>query len=371
VPTLPAPATPRTAPAITRPRRHDPAWARVFLVIGVLLMLFSGTALIGAVIVNTRYGGAVNAGDLLPGGEKRSALNPNKSLNLLLSGIDARPESDEPVRSDSIILVHIPKGHDRAYLISLPRDLIVEIPASPPQRQRAGTDRLNAAFPYGADGGRGLEGGFQLMSRTISRLTGIEFDGAAVINFDGFRSVVAELGGVDMCLDHEIRSEHIGYDSKGKYRHPRDGGKPNVYPAGCQHLGAHEALDVVRQRKSLPDGDYGRQRNQQRFLKAILKQAKSKGVITDPRKADAVVRAAGKALTFDGKGISPVEWAWSLRNISESSLTMLKTPAKGVGVGDNYQGEELDPVGREMLRALADNRLEDFALAHPELINPG
>jgi hypothetical protein len=102
----------------------------------------------------------------------------------------------------------------------------------------------------------------------------------------------------------------------------------------------------------------------------MLQQAKSRDVITDPRKLDAVVRAAGQALMFDGNGVSPVEWAWSLRDISESSLVMIRTPAHGVGVGEGYLGEELDPVGTELFTALAENRVEDFVVAHPELVNP-
>jgi len=341
------------------------------VIFGSLLILLSGAVLIGWTALNARYSGAVDQQDLLPSAERRSELDPDRPLNLLLVGIDARPDSNEPVRGDSIIVVHIPKGHDRAYLLSLPRDLIVEIPASPPQRQRATREKLNGAFPYGADGGRGIQGGFQLLSRTIANLTGVTFDGAAVINFEGFRAVVRELGGVTMCLDHEIVSEHMGNGRDGRYLHPRDGGKPWVYSPGCHKLDDWQALDVVRQRKSLPDGDYGRQRNQQRFLKAMLQQATSRGVVTDPRKLDAVIRAAGKALTFDGQGISPAEWAFSLRRISENSLVMVKTPGHGVGQGDGYQGEELDPAGVELLGALRERQLDEFVLAHPELVNRG
>jgi polyisoprenyl-teichoic acid--peptidoglycan teichoic acid transferase len=372
VPTRSVTAPPHAdGPPATRPARsRDPLWARVALIFGALLILTSGSLLIGGVVLNARYGGAVDQQDLLPQDERRSQLDANRPLNLLLVGIDARPDNNtDPVRGDSIIIVHIPKGHDRAYLMSLPRDLIVDIPASPPQRPRASREKLNGAFPYGADGGRGIPGGFQLLSRTVSNLTGVDFDGAAVINFEGFRAVVRELGGVTMCLDQQIVSEHMGNGPDGKYLHPREGGKPWVYPAGCHKLDDWQALDVVRQRKSLPDGDYGRQRNQQKFLKAMLQQAKSRGVVTDPRKLDAVIRAAGKALTFDGNGVSPAEWAFALRGISEGSLVLVRTPGHGVGEGDAYQGEELDPAGVELIRALRDKRLDEFVVAHPELVN--
>jgi polyisoprenyl-teichoic acid--peptidoglycan teichoic acid transferase len=347
-------------------------WARLAVIFGSLLVLFSGTALIGGLILNARYSGSIDQKDLLPDGERRSSIDSNQPLNMVLVGIDARPESDEPVRGDTIIVVHIPKGHQRAYLLSLPRDLRVEIPASPPHRQRATRDRLNAAFPYGAEDNRGIEGGFQLLSRTITNLTGISPDAAAVINFDGFRAVVRELGGITMCLDHRIVSEHMGVARDGKsYQHPRDGGKPWVYEAGCRKFNDWEALDVVRQRKSLPDGDFGRQRNQQRFLKGMLQAAKSKGVVSDPRKLDAIVRAAGKALTFDGNNIAPAEWAFALRGIGEDSLVMLRTPTHSVGEGNNYLGEDLDPTAQDLFTALREDRIDEYIASHPEVVNPG
>jgi LCP family protein required for cell wall assembly len=352
-------------------RLRDPLWARFAIAAGLVLMLVSVVALAGGAVLSARYSGSVNQENLLPPAEdKRTEIDRARPLNLLLVGIDQRPDSPDPIRGDTIIVVHIPAGHDRAYLLSLPRDLRVEIPASPPQRERAGRDRINSAFPFGAENGGGLPGGFQLLSRTVTNLMGITFDGAAVINFDGFRSVVRELGGVTMCLDHRIVSEHMGDGPDGKYLHPRDGGRPWTYQPGCQKLDDQQSLDVVRQRKSLPDGDYGRQRNQQRFLKAMLQQAKSSGILTDPRRLDAVVRAAGAALTFDGQGVSPVDWAWSLRDLSETSLVMVRTPATSVGEGGGYLGEELDPLGTELFAALAAGTVDQFVAGHPEVINP-
>jgi polyisoprenyl-teichoic acid--peptidoglycan teichoic acid transferase len=361
------------APGAPRPpvRRRDPVWAYITIVVGVLLMVFSGTAIVGGAILNARYSNSVNQDDLLPKevSERRKEIDRDRPLNLLLVGIDARPNSTEPVRGDTIIVVHIPAGHNQAYLLSLPRDLRVEVPASPPERERAGRDRLNAAFPYGAEGGRGIKGGFQLLSRTVANLLGIRFDAGVMINFEGFQLVVRELGGVRMCLDERVVSEHNGTAPDGSWLPPDRGGEPWTFEPGCRDFNEFEALDVVRQRKSVTGGDYGRQKNQQRFLKAMLEKAKGKDVVTNPRKLDSVLRALGDTLFFDGNDISPAEWAWSLRNISEKSLVMIRTPAHGVGEGDNYLGEELDPVGEELFTAFGDGRIGEFVVNHPELIN--
>jgi LCP family protein required for cell wall assembly len=365
------PPLPQPTPPPRPGRRRDPLWARLVVVLGALLILFSGAALVGGAMLSARYDGAVHKDDLLaPDEERQSEIDPNRPLNMLLVGVDERPGSTDPARGDSIIMVHIPAGHKQAYLLSLPRDLIVEIPASPPGRKRATHEKLNGAYPYGVENFGGLAGGFQLLSRTIENLVNIKFDIAAVINFEGFRAVVRELGGVHMCLDHDVRSEHLGTGPDGQFLAPEDGGKPFFYPAGCHDLGDLQALDVVRQRKSLPNGDYDRQRNQQKFLKAVMQKATSEGIVSDPKKLDAIVRKVGAALTFDSAGISTAELAFSLRNIRENNLVMVRTPGHGVGVGNGYQGEELDPLGVELLSALGNGQLDTFVVAHPELVNP-
>src|SRR5207245_9056456 len=89
-------------------------------------------------------------------------------------------------RSDTMIIVHVPAGLDRAYLISIPRDLLVDIPPYPPTNFAGSHEKINGAFQYGQGGA----GGVQLVSATLTQLTGIRFDGAAVIDFDGFRKAV-------------------------------------------------------------------------------------------------------------------------------------------------------------------------------------
>ena len=95
-----------------------------------------------------------------------------------------------------------------------------------------------------------------------------------------------------------------------------------------------------------------------------------KEVVGDPKKLDAIIRKVGAALTFDSQGISPAELAFSLRNLREDDLVMVRTPGHGVGEGYNYQGEELDPMGAELLSALGNGQLDTFVVAHPELVSP-
>ncbi|WP_233625011.1 LCP family protein, partial [Actinoplanes sp. ATCC 53533] len=154
-------------------------------------------------------------------GKKRATLTGAK--NILLVGIDARKNqaSGTPIRSDSIILLHISADLRQGYLISLPRDSYVSIPAYDNGKMSwaGGKSKINAAFAYGSRGLNGPEAlsrGFELLTVTVKKVTGITPDAGAIIDFQGFRKVVEVLGRVCMYVDEDTTSIHIGRDRSGK-----------------------------------------------------------------------------------------------------------------------------------------------------------
>jgi polyisoprenyl-teichoic acid--peptidoglycan teichoic acid transferase len=264
---------------------------------------------------------------------------------------------------------------------ALPRDTRVAIPASPTTRYPGGADKLTAAFEFGYQNGGGRPGGFELLAKTIKNMSGISFNGGAIVNFDGFQALVKALGGVDMCIDEKVTSIHIGQDRHGHFAtpyrldaglnpHPVPGVTPQVYQPGCQHLQAWQALDYVRQRELVPDGDYGRQRHQQQFIKAVVKETTSKGVITDPAKLDTVIRSAGKLLTFDGGGISIEDWIFALKGVNGGGITMIKTNGGQFNPTTiNGQAfETLNPTSLQLLQSVRDDNVAAFVAAHPDWV---
>lgn len=358
-----------------------PRWARLCTVFGAVLMLLSGGVLVGYEALRMRYESAVGQGDLF--GDQAAGAKERKSdikgpLNILLVGIDPRNEKTPPL-ADSIMILHVPAGLDRAYLFSLPRDLRVQIPRFDKAGYRGGEDRLNAAMSYGsrvAGKNPSAVQGFELLSKTIVNYTGIKrFDAGAIVNFSGFQKIVDAMGGVEMYIEREVRSEHRQPD--GKHRKPNPNGEgyigpQAVYKKGTQRLNGWQALDYVRQRypkNGVPDGDYGRQRHQQQFLKAMADQALSVDVVGNPLKLDSVLRAAGKSLIFNGRGHSIADFAFALRNLNSSAIQTIKLPGRNIGTGSNYKGERLEPIAQEFFASLRDGTVDTFVLAHPELIN--
>ncbi|GLY05502.1 LCP family protein [Actinoplanes sp. NBRC 101535] len=367
-------------------KRRSPLWARLATVAGVILMITSGGVLTVKEVAFARLE-AVEAPDLI--GDPAAAAETEKTditgpVNVLLVGIDPRDDTTPPL-ADSIIVAHIPSTMDQAYIFSLPRDLYVDIPASTKSQYAGGRGKINGAMSLGSrvPGGKpSVTQGFQHLAKTVGQVTGIkDFDAGAIVNFGGFKSIVEAMGGVTMTIDQEIRSEHLKPNGKPRDRRPECAdhscshpyvGEQKVYKKGTYHLEAWEALDVVRQRYSLKNGDYDRQKNQQRFIRAITEQALSKDVVTNPSKLLKVLDAAGQSLTFSGGGHNIADWALAMRDVDPKNMVTISLPGGAVeSSSGDYLGERFTGPVDEFFTAVAKNDVPRFLLDNPGFVNTG
>lgn len=374
-------------------KRRSPLWARICVGIGAGVLLVSGGTLVTGQQLVSRYTGKVVDNRLLDPIEPKPAVaatvkaDINGPVNILLVGIDPRDDKTAPL-SDSILIAHIPRDRHSAYVFSIPRDLRVDIPAFEKSGTGAGREKINAAMAWGSRVGNGKYSeaqGFQLLAKTVSNVTGIKkFDAGAIVNFGGFQKIVEAMGGVEMVIDMDVRSEHRKPDGSIRDRKP---GCPVT--SNCDHpytgaakfykksdkpvkLKAWEALDYVRQRYPNVDGvdmsDYDRQRHQQQFIKAIAKQAMSRDVVTDPQKLLAVMDAAGGSLTFAGGSHTIVDWALELKDINVDDMVTVKLPGGGI-FEPNYKGERFEDGVDDFFKAVTEDRVADFLLDHPTYVN--
>ncbi|MBM0276336.1 LCP family protein [Micromonospora tarensis] len=361
--------------------RGVPRWAKICTVFGTVLTVLSGAVLVGTEVLMARYEGAVGKADLF--GDQAAGAQAKKSeikgpLNILLVGIDPRTPTAAPL-ADSIMVLHVPATMDRAYLFSLPRDLYVPIPPFKKANFPGETTKINAAMSFGSkvpganpDAARG----FELLATTVQSVTGIKrFDAGAIINFTGFQKIVDAMGGVDMYIERDVRSEHKQPDGTARPGNTRGEGYVGpqaLYKKGNQHLKGWQALDYVRQRypkNGVPDSDYGRQRHQQQFVKAMVGQAFSADVVANPIKLDKVLRAAGQSLIFNGRGNSVVDFGLALKDIRPNTIEMIKLPGGGVFDGKRYLGEQFQPGVADFFTALHSEQLDPFLLEHPDFVN--
>jgi LCP family protein required for cell wall assembly len=173
--------------------------------------------------------------------ELRPAL-PGKAVNILLMGSDHAGPGD-PGRSDSQILVRLDPQTKSISMLSVPRDLRVDI-------EGVGYDKMNAAFAYG---------GPALAVKTFSQVTGLPIQHFVQVDFDGFWHVVQTLGGIYVPVDHRYYFEDNGITTV------------SLEP-GYQILDGDHALKFVRFRHD-GMGDFGRMQRQQLFLKEMQRQS--------------------------------------------------------------------------------------------------
>jgi LCP family protein required for cell wall assembly len=185
----------------------------------------------------------------------------SERINILLMGMDRRPGEAFVSRTDSMMVVSIDPKTNSASILSIPRDLYVQIPGY-------GQDRINTAFVYGAiENGDYLDGA-ALAMQTISYNLGIPVEHFLMVDFGAFTRTIDLLGGIDVQVPYDINDPN--YPDMGF------GYEPLYIPAGLQHFDGATALKYARTRHS--DSDFNRAYRQQQVLLAARQQAFNLGI---------------------------------------------------------------------------------------------
>ena len=160
-------------------------------------------------------------------------------LNVLVLGVDTRPDDEEMgSRTDTIMLVQVVPGTGEIKLLSVPRDLLVEV-------EPGVEDRINAAYNYG---------GIDETIDALENYAGVPIDHYAIVDFEGFSEVIGAMGGVKVDVGEGQFPEkwHLG--------------------EGVQRLGGRKALFYARYRGT-PGGDLDRMRRQRELVAALRSKA--------------------------------------------------------------------------------------------------
>jgi polyisoprenyl-teichoic acid--peptidoglycan teichoic acid transferase len=254
----------------------------------------------------------------------------------VLLGSDSRdPGNEGNGRSDTIMMVHLNAKRTKAYIISFPRDMYVNVPGY-------GRNKINAAFAFG---------GAPLAVRTLEDLTGVRMDHVALIDFEGFIRLTEDLDGVTVTNKNAFSSH--GYD----------------YPKGEITIAGEEALWFVRERKLLPGGDLDRAENQRNVIKAIVEKGLSVKVLSDPGTFINFVGNVAKHLTVDND-LTDGEirrTALSLR-LTGKDIELLQAPISGFDTtGD---GQSIDVVDTaklaELSSALKKDEMSEYLKKYPQ-----
>jgi LCP family protein required for cell wall assembly len=273
----------------------------------------------------------------------------NGSENILIIGSDSRAGTHgygrgiRGSRSDTSMLLHIPPTHSGATVISFPRDTMVPIYQCEAdgqghhgqQAQPGGLEQLNATFSFG---------GAPCLWKTLEQVTHIHIDHFVEVDFEGFQSIVNDVGGVPVCLPYAIRDP---------------ASKLNL-PAGRSVVRGTQALAFVRERHIGMGSDLQRINRQQIFLASLAQKVKESSSLTNPGKLYKLVHDIASSLTTDS-GLSFNDMyaiANSLKGLSTSALQFVMAPVAPYPANPNDLVEFNQPSADQLFRAIArDNHI--------------
>lgn len=284
---------PNPLPPVPPRRRRWPRVLAALLAVGVLIMTLAGVAVqhlsssVAVVAIEDEHydasqdpAPAVSPSVLpLPQASSASAaqptvpvlpassLDPSGPFSILVLGSDSRSGKGNKgygqvagQRSDTAMLVRVDEGHTRALVVSIPRDLVMDLPSckTASGRTSARRERFNAAFSLG---------GAPCAMRAVEKLTGSRIDHVVVVDFNAFKHMTKAVGGVPVCLPESVKDKYSGLDLS----------------AGWHLLSGQQALAYVRLRHGIADGsDISRMSRQQDFVRALVDKLRTSGLLTDP-----------------------------------------------------------------------------------------
>ncbi|MEV6828905.1 LCP family protein [Amycolatopsis sp. NPDC051102] len=325
---------PRPAP---RARRNSFRGAKIALTVVSLLVIgltgYAWAAMQG-LVNGLNYTNVLSDGG---GGDKPA----DGARDILLVGLDSRTDAqgnplprevldelragdaDGELNTDSLIFVHIPNDGSKAVAMSLPRDSYVDIPGY-------GKHKINSAYAramlqarkdlqkQGVTDPKELDvkanqAGAQELIKTIERLTGSTIDNYAAVNLLGFSEITKAIGGVDVCLKNNVKDDYSGAD----------------FTKGQHTISGVEALEFVRQRHGLPNGDLDRVVRQQVFMAGMARKVLSAGTLTNPSKLSDLIDAIKKSVVLN-QNWDIFGFAQQMKGLTGGQLEFRTIPVKNI-----------------------------------------
>ncbi len=263
---------------------------------------------------------------LVVGMDSRTDPQGNPLPDNELAMLSAGPDSGE-LDTDTMILIHVPAGGQRAVAISFPRDSYVQLAGG------YGTNRLNSAFAYAHNAKAGQlrahgdtdradverqadDAGRANLIATIEQLIGntLRINEYAEVNLVGFYNLAQAVGGVQVCLKAPT------YDDE-THAH---------FPAGVQTVSGVQALDFVRERHGLPRGDLDRIVRQQVFIGSLANKILSANTLANPSKLASLIQAVQGSVVLSA--------GWDITTFAQqmSGLTSGNIEFATIPTGDNF-----------------------------------
>ncbi|MEU8794977.1 LCP family protein [Streptomyces sp. NPDC048643] len=274
--------------------------------------------------------GNVQATDI--GDSGKDGFSKDEAFNILIIGTDKRTgkgnegygDKNSVGHADTNILLHVSKDRTNATAMSIPRDLIVDIPECTTKLDDGTEKNIGPSQNVRFNTSLGQEDRNPGCTMdTVKAVTGISVDHFAMVDFNAVKTLTSAVGGVEVCLAKDVDDP----DSHLKLS------------AGKHTIEGEQALAFVRTRHSFGNqGDLDRIKVQQQFMASLMRKMSSSNTLTSPTKLIKLAEAATKALTVD-TGIAKVDTLKDMalelkkvppKNITFTTVPVIDNPADGV-----------------------------------------
>jgi LCP family protein required for cell wall assembly len=277
-------------------------------------------------------------------------------FNVLIVGSDTRVGQGDQFGfvdselNDVNVLVHISEDHDRAIVVSFPRDLLIDIPSCPQEDGTSSEPQTLSAL----NSTMGI-GGLPCVVMTIEELTGLEIGYAGIMTFTGVAQLSTALGGVEVCVTAPLVDPWSGV---------------NLPEAGYHTLEGGQALAFLRTRKGVGDGsDLARISSQQVYMAALVRTLQAEGAFNDIRKLYGIASVASQTMVLStslNRIDVMVSMARALRGVPNENIIFIQYPVLEADP-ELYPGRVIPhpDLGRVVVERLAAD--EPFTLAEGSL----
>ncbi|MFF1277985.1 LCP family protein [Streptomyces marokkonensis] len=265
-------------------------------------------------------------------GASTGGFKKDEAINILLIGTDKRTGSGNEGygdkgsagHADTTILLHVSKDRSNATALSIPRDLIVDIPDCPTEQEDGSQKVIPGSPGVRFNTSLGQSGRTPSCTmRTVTELTGIKPDNFMVADFNAVKTLTSAVGGVEVCLAKDIDDPDSHLE----------------LPKGTHTIEGEQALAFVRTRHSVgTGGDLSRIGLQQQFLSALMRKLKSNDTLTSPSKMIKLAEAGTEALTVDSqldsinklKDLGLELGKLNVKNLTFTTVPVVDNPAETV-----------------------------------------
>ncbi len=305
-------------PKIRRPRRRW-SWKRR---IGLGLIIVLVVAVVWGIAGYLAFRSGVDKANarldqsVLPVLAKQNGLMLSNPTTMLLLGRD-HENTDRRVslnHSDSIMVLRTDPGRHRLVYLSIPRDLRVPIPGH-------GEDRINSAYQLG---------GAALTVRTIQNLTGLQINHVMIVDFRSFKSLIDNIGGIDVNVPAPILSNKFDCPYKASRCASWHGYR---FRKGTQHMSGQRALIYSRIRENQlnpADSDITRGLRQQAVLRAVMAKLLGFGpIVSLPFNGDSLL----KPLTTDLSAWQFMQLGWVLKRAGQKNALHCRLGGTATSIG--------------------------------------